>query len=519
MTSPRNKIVFPLKIIYFLPVCIILVWLIAFFISGSSFIEKLLLVISQFLITIFIFVVLIKTCSPQQSSYGPGLIFIFCLHVLIYYSISNVIPSLLPELRPESLVQRIPQSSPLAYSLATVAAALMLLGFYLGSKLILFLWPQANFPKTKHYAWLPNYKLAMLACLILLILITIGTSLYAAQVATQVLMDEDVAGMQLGEQLLFHGLFNVLPIAPILAAVGCIKAESRGQKRTAGFLFVISGIFTLLVLSIWGQRSTALIAIAIPIGLLIYTKKINLHKTLIPATLLLVLIYSGVTIVRDSDLPSLLASSPDISQISLDEVVSAITTRPGDQDMATRAFTDLSYRTAGLEAVASLIQEQSDSRLSYRWGNTILGGLMQALPASLRAESEIVTRIKTAPAYSGVFQPGDWVTTILAEFVFDFGPLFLFLPAIVCGAFLTLIDRFLFGLAQHSSLEGLLILRIVFLLFIISNGGSFAEMTIRLFKGTFGYTIIFLLLSILTFVSSKMKINKRILCDLVPHNN
>ncbi|MDR3580289.1 MAG: hypothetical protein P4L44_10035 [Oryzomonas sp.] len=493
-----------------IPGLIVFAWLIASIISRSSFFESMLIFVTQSFLTVIIFAVLIKTLPRQQSADGPRLIFIFALHVFTFYSISNIVPSLLPELRPENLLVRIPKSSTWAYGVATVAAALMLLGVAAGSRLALFLWPKARFRRAKPYAWLPDYKLAVIACLATVTLIIVGTSQYGVQVAAEMIKNEDVASMNLGEQLLFHGIFKVLPIAPLLAAAGYVKADTRGQQRLARFLLVSASVLTVLVLFIWGQRSTAMIALAMPLGLLINAKKINLRKTLLPIIVLMVLIYSTVTVMRNSDLLRLLVLTPDISQLSMSEVVSAITTKQGDKSVANRALADASYRTAGLEAAASLIQEQFEGRLALQWGNTVLGGFQQALPVSLRPESEVMTRIKTAPAYFGIFQSGDWVSTILAEFILDFGPLFLFFPAVVCGAVLTLIDLTLLGLGQYSPLGGILILRIMYLLS-ISNDGSFADWSIMFFKATIGYTSILLLLSILLWVSLKLKKNIKVM--------
>ncbi len=502
-----------------IPGLIVLAWMFAFIISNSPFVESLLVLVTQSVLTIFIFIILIKFLPQQQSAVGPRLIFIFALHVYTFYSISNIVPSLLPELRPENLLVRIPKSSTWAYGVATIAATLMLLGVVTGSRLALFLWPIARFRSAKPYVWLPDYKLAIIACLTFVMLIIIGTRQYGVQVAAEMLKSEDVANMSLSEQMLFHGLFKVLPIAPLLAAAAYVKANSSGQQRFARFLLVSTSILTVLVLFIWGQRSTAMIAIAMPLTLLINAQKIHIRKTLLPIIVLIVLIYSSVTMIRNSNLLRLLVLTPDISQLSMSEVFLAITTKQGDKSVTNRALADASYRTAGLEAAASLIQEQFEGRLPLQWGATILSGVQQALPVFLRPEPEIITRIKTAPAYLGIFQAGDWVSTILAEFVLDFGPILLFFPAVICGAVLTLIDSMLLGLGQYSPLGGILILRIIFLL-TISNDGSFADWTIMFFKATIGYTIALLFLSSIIWVSMKLKSSLRIIRQKrdIPHN-
>lgn len=495
------------------PGLIIFAWFVAFCFSNGSFMDRSSLILTQSLLTCYIFIVLIKTLPREQSIAGPLFIFVFGLHALTFYNISNIVPSLLPELRPESLLTPIPQSPAWAYVLATIAATLMFLGVVTGSRLALLFVPKARFRVARPYSWLPEYKLAIVACMAVVTLIIIGTSQYGVQVATEKLNDDFVGNMNLLEQLLFHGIFKILPIAPLLAAAGYVKANSRGQQKFAGFLLVFASIMTILILLIWGQRSTAMIALAMPIGLMINAQKINLRKTLLPIIVLLVLIYSSVTVVRGSRLLPLLALTPDISQLSMTEVISAITTKKNeDQALAMRALGDASYRTAGLEAVASLVKEQYEDRLPLQWGKTVISGFLHALPASLRPEPEVMTRIKTAPAYLGVFQPRDWVSTILAEFVLDFGPVLLFFPAVICGVVLTIIDFMLLGAGQCSPLNGILILRIIFLLS-ISNDGSFADWTIMFFKATIGYTTLLTLLGMLLWIIEKLKMPIRIICN------
>ena len=436
---------------------------------------------------------------PRKSdAYAPRLSFVFGLHVLIYYCLSNVVPALVPEIRTELLQARIPASDAWAYSLASVAACLMLTGLAAGCGITSLLWPRSDSPAPRQFPWLPNYDLAVRSCLVILALIAAGTILFGVQVGSETFLDEEIAQLAIHRKLIFHGLFTVLTIAPLLAAAAYARAVLPSQMRSSLWLMVISCTLTLAVLLIWGQRSTAMLSLMLPIWLLVHAGKLQWRRAVVPSIGLILAVYFAVTVVRDSYLLPLLALTDDIGGLTVDEVVSAVRTRKNeDGGVMTRAVADLSYRTAGLEGVAAIIQAQTEGRLPLQLGKTLVTGLQNAFPSPLRVGVDIEKRIKTAPASFGVFRPGDWVTTILAEYVLDFGLFLLFFPSLVTGIALSLIDRTLFELGQRPVLEGLLILRIVFLLFIISNGGSFAEMTLLLFKATIGYTAVFLILGAL----------------------
>lgn len=470
-------------------------WIVALYTTSSAFLDSFLLVINQSFLLVIIFYLIKKTAPSHQSVYGPRLIFIFGLHVFLYYSISNIIPALLPELRPQIFLVNLPVSSVWSYTLATIAALLMLLGIGAGSSLVLMHLP-VHFSNPKSNAWLPGYKLSFFSCLAVSVTVMVGTTLFGVETAVGAITNEELTNMTLIQKLLFHGLLHVLAMAPILAAAALVKARNFKQQRLSKLLLFFACLLTLGVMLIWGQRSTAMLALALPLALLTNVRIISWRKAIFPTIGLMFIIYSCITIVRDSDLLPLLSRTPDLSQLTISDVASALTSKDGnDHSVATRGVMDLSYRTAGLEAVAALIQEQYEGRLHLQWGNTIYCGFLQALPLTLRPEADITARIKTAPAYLGVFQPVDWVTTVLAEFVLDFGPFLLFFPAVFAGVALTLIDQILFRLGQKPALEGLLILRIVFFLFIISSGDSLADMTVMLFKATIGYTVIFIILS------------------------
>ena len=85
---------------------------------------------------------------------------------------------------------------------------------------------------------------------------------------------------------------------------------------------------------------------------------------------------------------------------------------------------------------------------------------------------------------------------MLSELVIDFGPLFLFFPAIGVGFIFATIDCWLLRLGQNSLLEGLLLLRVPYLMYLVANGSSVGDMTILLFKGTLGYAVILILIRV-----------------------
>jgi hypothetical protein len=492
----------PLIAIFILSGLVSISWLIAALFSSQPLPQGLMLVFAQSMLAFFTFTLLVKTLPIHQAVYGPSLNFVIGLHVLIYYGISNVIPALLQELRPQNIIMsvtyRIPSSSVLAYVTATIAAMLMLLGMIVGSHFAFKVWTLRRWHRLRtidlRYLWLPGYKLAMFTCVILLALVAVGTLMYGMRYDSGLLSANMVRKFSLCQQLFFHGLFHFLPIAPMLAATALVQATMSHQLRLARWLLATACLMTVMALSVWGMRSTAMMALILPLSLLVYVGKVKWRKIALPALGLIMVVYGAVTFIRGSELKSLLSRTLNITKLSMSDVVSAaMTARNEKQTVLKRALGDISYRTAGLEAAASLIQAQTEGHLSLQWGKTIQAGFLQALPVSLRPAFEISERIKTAPAYLGIFQAGDWVTTLLSEFVLDFGPFLLFIPAVIAGMLLGLIDRALLWFGQNPALEGLLIVRFAFLLFIIANGGSLAGMTLMFFKAAFGFIVLFIL--------------------------
>ena len=482
-----------------------LLWSIAALFSGrGEWQESLLIVATQTFLSFLALLFFSRTMPKSTSAYGPGLMPILALHVLLYYGIANVSPALFPEQRPVFflLFNRIPRSPAGAYAAASGAAILFLLGAALGSYLVQ---GRAPLPRPKlcpsggaaRYAWLPGYGLSWVACLVLLLIVVLGTSMYGLRVGT-LMTAEEVIDMSLGQQLLFHGLFTFLPVAPLLAACAYVQAGSVPQKRRTWRLLVVSTLLIVAMLALWRQRSAAMLAILLPISLLIYVGRLSWRRAVVPLLVLIPLAYALVTVVRISDLPGLVSATGS-SSLSVSRMISVLGERPGDQTVLEKALYDASYRTAGLEAVAALLEAQARG-LEPRGGVVIRSGFLQALPALLRPRFYMPEQVKTAPSYYGVFLEGDWVTTMLAEFVLDFGPIWLFFPAVFAGLGLGLIDQVLLRLGARSSLQGLLILRFAWFVRLILIGSSVAGVTLLFFKSTVGYAALLLVLGLLADV-------------------
>jgi hypothetical protein len=341
--------------------------------------------------------------------------------------------------------------------------------------------------------------------------------LYGIQIAAGTLTNNSEKSFTFFQQIFFYGFLFFIPIAPLLAASAFIQSTTALQQRLACWFLAGSCIFIVAALLVWGMRSVAMIAVLLPLALLSYTGKVDWRKMVLPALGLMVLVYGVVTFVRISSFRSLLSQTSNLTELSMDNVASAVMKpREDSKGVGNLALYDMSYRTAGLEAPAAFIQAQAEGRLSWQWGKTVQAGFLQALPAWLRPVFTIPECIKSAPLNLGIFRPGDWVTTLLSEFVFDFGPFFLFFPAVIAGFGLGFIDQTLLGLGQRRVLDGLLIVRFAFFLFIILIGSGISDMTLLFFKATFGYIVFFILLgNLLRFSFAVAKEKYRVKSHLI----
>lgn len=490
-----------------------LIWSVAALASAESWTATVPLVLAQSALMFVSCVILARETSDRGTSAYPTLNYFLIAHVLIYYGVANVIPALLPELRPDSVqlavTYRIPQSPASAYALASASAILFLLGTVFGANLA----PRylAREPRNasaaraaRPYFWLPSYSTGMIACILLLIALCFGSYFFGYQWGA---LDPEVqANLPLGEKIFFYGLLPFLPLAPFLASGAYVQSVGARQRRNAWRLMIFSGAITLASLAIWRMRSTAMLAFMLPIALFIYTDEIDWRRAIMPATILFIGAYAVVTAVRMS---SFGAHIGDVSRYSMQELLPSVTENGSEKKILDSALVDASYRAAGLEGVAALIHAQTQGYLDLKWGKVMSSGFIQDFPQSMRPESDMPEKIKSAPSAYGIFLPGDWVTTMLSELVVDFGPFFSFVPAVGVGFIFATIDFWLLKLGQNPFLEGLLLLRAPYLMYLIANGSSVEDMTVLFFKGTLGYAVILILIKMVLMIPRQRKLLTR----------
>ncbi|HAJ35399.1 MAG TPA: hypothetical protein DCL15_06865 [Chloroflexi bacterium] len=265
------------------------------------------------------------------------------------------------------------------------------------------------------------------------------------------------------------------------------------------------GTVLLVVVSmlIWRMRTYAMMSIALPVLLLLYVGAIPWCRTVLPAVLLIALAYFGITGARINLEKSTEWQS---GQIDITEFGNALTTIDW-QAVTSKTMGDVSYRTAGLEGVASIIRAQELGWADTQQGKVLGAGFLQSLPLFLRPEFEIPERVKTAPSFLGIFLPGDWVTTFLAEFVLDYGIYALIVPGFFVGILIGLVDSGLLSLGIRPGLQGLLILRFPFLLYPVVFGTTVSDMIVTMFKGTLGFAVIFVVVSL--WLSARSQLQRR----------
>ncbi len=411
------------------------------------------------------------------------------LHILLYSGLSNVVPALLPRLRPAELANlialRMPEAGAGDYATATLAALGLLMGWAAGLEVVSHLAP-ASGSSCRRAAGLPSGGTARAALVVLLVLVCACTLRYGLEFGVT-LTDENVVSMPFAEQLLFHGLFWFLPVGPLLAAVAWMRRTRPGRFETAGLMGI--ALVLVAVLAVWRMRSTAMLAVVLPVVVLAAKGRIDARRWAVPAVLLVGGAYAAITVVRISGLEQ--AVSERQGRLSISELLDALARRSPEQTVSGRALFDASYRTAGLEPVAALVAAQSNGRLKPQEGRVARAGFQQALPAALRPGLDVPERVKTAPSHFGIFTEGDWVTTFEAEAVLDAGPAFTFLPGFLAGLLLGVVDLVLLRLGNSHGFDGVLVVRTAFLLYPIAVGASVADMTLLFFKGTAGYAVLF----------------------------
>jgi hypothetical protein len=258
-------------------------------------------------------------------------------------------------------------------------------------------------------------------------------------------------------------------------------------------MLLVSSLAILGLLMLWRMRTAAMLAVVLPMVLFAYTRRISWRGFWVGGALLAAGAYVAITFVRTSDLPLLFASG-DPGRQQLGNVLAAAGSRSGASGIGGTMLLDSSYRLAALESVSALVEAQEGGSLKLQWGRTTASGFIQALPARWRPAEGVPERLKTAPSHFGVFTAGDWVASVLAEAVIDFGPWLAWLPGILVGFLLTAIDRVLLDAGRSPDFAGLRIYRLAWFVGILQFEVSLADRTLMFFKATVGYVALFLVI-------------------------
>ena len=482
-------------------------WVAGALITQGDRADALVLAAAQGVLALLTISIFRATLPPASSRSGVYVIPVLALHVALYYGVFNVVPALLIQWRPEYTfgvgINRIPEAPVSAYLSATCAAASLLFGVLLGSRLVE---SPANYRRStrlsadRPFGWLPGYRTSLAVALGLGAIVLLATMRYGTEYGDMLVDEDRLAALPFSDQLIFHGIFPFLPLPAVLAAAAILAARTRRARHVAVVVFIGLALFSLGALSIWGMRSSAMLVFLIPMALFVYTGRMRWQSMLLPAVILGILVYGIVTVARISNLGEQLGQGMSLSPATVGEVLGS----GADQHVLVERFiSDISYRTSGLEAVAGIVEGQSRGVLSPMGGRVILAGFLQALPAAIRPAPDFPNRIKTAPSYAGWFVPGDYVTTLLSELVMDVGPWLVILPAIIAGLILTLFDRTLLILGQHEMLQPLLVVRMGWLLMVL-NIDSLSSATLMFAKGTVGYWMLFIACGVCGLVVRKL---------------
>jgi hypothetical protein len=469
-------------------------WAYAILVSRKPVDEALVLALVQVLLAATCLALAVSQFSRDRSS-GPNIVLVLAVHGLMYYGVANVMPALLPERRPPELelILRIPAASVGAYTDASLAALMLIVSLAIGALVFRDVASHrrpragASAAAGRVLGWLPGYHVSVVCCVSLLGIVVVATLLFGVRFDATMLAEGVTSTFSPLQLAIWGGVFYFLPIAPFLAASAYVKADLH-QRRSTRWLLIFAALLCLAALIVWRMRSTAMLSILLPTALLVYAGVLSLRRILLPMMAGLVGIYVLVTIVRLSQVAELVAASTGGS-VSFGDIVSAIGSDERTS-VAEKALFDLSYRAAGLEGVAAIIDAQQSGRVAPMMGRATLAGFAQGLPAALRGQLSIPERVKTAPAALGIFGEGDWVTTILAEQVLDFEPLLLVVPALLLGFLFALFDALLLMIGSSRPwLEGLLVLRIPWLLAFLLVGGSAGDLLVYFFKANAGYSV------------------------------
>lgn len=479
------------------PVSVTAAWFLAALLSPQPLEKTVPFVLAQFALAVLLLWLLWSRKEASRAA-GPDAAVFIALHGLLFYGLSNVVPVFYREVRPADLrvitESRVPYADIDAYTAATIAAIGLVAGLAAGAGVVgrMGRLPQSGAGWFGTVRWLPGAGTAAAILVLLLVLAAIGTFRFGIEF-NATLSEERVARLELGDQLLFHGLFSFLPLGPALAAT--VFVQMRRCRWPVRAALLMAGLFMITLIGVWRMRSTAMLAAALPIVLLGLLGRIAVAKWFVPAGLLVVMSYVAVTRVRISEAPGVVESSSDTG-IDLLALGEAVRHRGGDDTVSGMVILDASYRLAGLEGAAALLEAQKAGRLAAQLGRVTASGFVQSLPARIRPEPDIPLKIKTAPAVLGVFGEGDWVTTLLSEAVLDCGVWGTVLYGFLAGALIAGIEQFLLFAGSLPAMGGLLFLRYAFLLFLLTFASDLAGMTTRFFKATVGYWVLMIVIGI-----------------------
>lgn|GEM_PF-5441754 len=448
---------------------------------------------------------------PQiKSRAGLWMLPVFALHVMLYYGVFNIIPALFPEWRPELIVllvlYRIPSSPVTAYTVATVAAIMLLLGVQCGSRFAQIIRRRrAEDPvlpaQDGRLFWMPGYQMSVSIAVSLSAVIVLATVRYGPEFGILMTDIDRVSALPLWEQLLYHGIFPFLPLPSLLATNALLIAPSASAKRWSILLLAVVAVLGLVSLSIWGMRTPALMVFALPMSLFVYAKKMHWKKLVLPGILLTVSVYVVVTIARLGEIGSQLLGN----RASVSQVMSLARSSGENDQLLQQAASDISYRNSGLETSASIFTGQNMGAIPHPlYGKVTAAGFLQALPASIRPRVDIPERLKTAPSHFGWFAPGDWVTPLLSEVLLDSGPWLALMHGLLIGLLLTVVDDLFLLIGQHPTFQSLLVIRFAWLLLLL-HAPSVAELTLMFFKASVGFALFFIIVSFVARIRRKTR--------------
>lgn len=472
------------------------IWAIAGLGSTRPWHVALALAATQGALTCLAGLILATAVDEAPTGRSPRVIHMLCLHTLLYYGIANLSPALFPDRRPllVQLFPTVPGGTPgTAYVWATLAAILLLIGATAGASRRSDLREVPPAPPGErggeHPDWLPGYATSLAVAAVLVLVLVLGTARFGLEWGA-ILEAETPPAFGFVDQLLLYGALPWIPVIPLLAASAYVTARDGRRRRWALVALGMAAAIVMAGMAIWRMRSTAMAALILPLALLAYLGRMRWRSILVPSAALAVVAYAVVTVVRLGDIPSLVARGGGTSAIDRVDVVDAVRASSSDSGVLESAAVDASYRAAGLEPVAAILYAQDKGEISPGYGRTVAAGFLQALPAATRPDLANSPPIKFAPARRRVFQPGDWVLTVLAELVYDFGPVLLVVPAVVVGFLLRAIDDLLLGLGSRDGMEGFRVIRLAWLVAIVFFEFSLADRTLLFFKATMGYSVL-----------------------------